>query len=99
MDGGFASILHKPAALLPIARHRQHLLYLIETTPVTILVAATGSGKTTQVPRFLEQEGWFSNGKMIAVTQVGKLGLCTMYMMCSKHQSLGEWQLQAWRPG
>jgi ATP-dependent RNA helicase DDX35 len=64
--------LHTPAALLPISRHKNSLLYTIETNQVTILVGQTGSGKTTQLPQFLEQAGWCSNGKCIAVTQVGK---------------------------
>jgi energy-coupling factor transporter ATP-binding protein EcfA2 len=62
--------LHKPSSLLPIARHRENLLYLIETYPVTIVVGQTGSGKTTQIPQYLEQAGWCSDGKIIAVTQV-----------------------------
>lgn len=62
--------LHKPSSLLPIARHRDKLLYLIETFPVTIVVGQTGSGKTTQIPQFLEQAGWCSDGKVVAVTQV-----------------------------
>ncbi len=75
-DTDFASAyipaLHKPAALLPIARHRDSLLYCIETYPVTIVVGQTGSGKTTQIPQFLEQAGWCADGKLIAVTQVGE---------------------------
>ena len=55
--GSFIPSLHKPSSLLPIARHRQNLLYLIETFPVTIVVGQTGSGKTTQIPQFLEQAG------------------------------------------
>lgn len=66
----FIPSLYKPAALLPIARHRQSLLYLVETYPVTIVVGHTGSGKTTQLPQFLEQAGWCADGKTIAVTQV-----------------------------
>ena len=62
--------LHKPSSLLPIARHREKLLYLIETFPVTIVIGQTGSGKTTQIPQFLEQAGWCSDGKIVAVTQV-----------------------------
>ena len=54
---GFVPSLHKPSSLLPIARHRQSLLYLIETQPVTIVVGQTGSGKTTQIPQILEQAG------------------------------------------
>lgn len=66
--GSFIPSLHKPSSLLPIARHRQSLLYLIETFPVTIVVGQTGSGKTTQIPQFLEQAGvsdspeYLSNG-------------------------------------
>lgn len=65
----FIPALHKPASLLPIARHKDSLLYTIETCPVTILVGQTGSGKTTQIPQFLEQAGWCKDGKVIAVTQ------------------------------
>ncbi len=68
----FIPSLHKPSSLLPIARHRQSLLYLIETFPVTIVVGQTGSGKTTQIPQYLEQAGWTEGDKVIAVTQVGK---------------------------
>ena len=92
VDSSFIAAFRKPAALLPIARHRLGLLYLIETVPVTIVVSETGSGKTTQIPQYLEQDGWCSDGKMIAVTQVGKCGPEYMYMMCSKHSSLGEFR-------
>lgn len=68
----FIPALHKPSSLLPIARHRKSLLYLIETFPVVIVVGQTGSGKTTQIPQFLYQAGWCSEGKTIAVTQVGE---------------------------
>ena len=64
--------MHKPPSLLPIARHCKSLLYMIETYPVTIIVGQTGSGKTTQLPQYLEQAGWCEDGKVIAVTQVGK---------------------------
>ena len=74
----FIPALHKPSSLLPIARHRQDLLYLIETFPVTIIVGQTGSGKTTQIPQFLEEAGWCADGKIVAVTQVGKFSVSTM---------------------
>jgi ATP-dependent RNA helicase DDX35 len=66
----FIPSLYKPAALLPIARHRDSLLYTIETFPVTIVVGQTGSGKTTQLPQYLDQAGWTGDGKIIGVTQV-----------------------------
>lgn len=70
LSSGFIPALYKPAALLPIARHKQSLLYLVETYQVTIVVGQTGSGKTTQLPQYLDQAGWCENGKSIAVTQV-----------------------------
>ena len=74
LSDAFIPSLHKPSSLLPIASQRENLLYVIETFPVTIVVGQTGSGKTTQVPQFLEHAGWCAEGKVIAVTQVGKLG-------------------------
>ncbi len=73
LSNSYIPSLHKPSALLPIARHRQSLLYLIETFPITIVVGQTGSGKTTQIPQFLVQAGWCEEGKIVAVTQVGEL--------------------------
>lgn len=72
LSSNFIPALHKPSALLPIARHRENLLYLIDTFPVVIVVGQTGSGKTTQIPQFLEKGGWCNDGKLIAVTQVGE---------------------------
>jgi ATP-dependent RNA helicase DDX35 len=65
----FIPALHKPSSLLPIARHRDALLYTIEQNPVTIIIGQTGSGKTTQLPQYLEQAGWCNDGKIVAVTQ------------------------------
>lgn len=66
----FIPALHKPVALLPIAQHKQTLLYSVETYSVVIVIGQTGSGKTTQIPQFLERAGWCSDGKVVAVTQV-----------------------------
>ena len=66
----FIPSLSVPSTLLPIFRYRAQLLYLIETYPVVILVGETGSGKTTQLPQFLDQSGWCADGKQVVVTQV-----------------------------
>jgi ATP-dependent RNA helicase DDX35 len=71
LGASFIPALHKPSALLPIASHRDSILYLVETRQVTIVVGQTGSGKTTQIPQFLDQAGWCEGGKVIAITQVG----------------------------
>lgn len=79
----FIPSLYKPAALLPIARHRDSLLYTIETFPVTIVVGQTGSGKTTQLPQYLDQAGWTGDGKIIGVTQVCQKTLDTLHYSMS----------------
>ena len=73
LASSFIPALHKPSALLPIAKHRQSLLYVVETYPVTIVIGQTGSGKTTQIPQFLEAAGWCTDGKIIVITQVSSL--------------------------
>ncbi|KAK2607437.1 hypothetical protein N8I77_006108 [Diaporthe amygdali] len=74
----FLPALYKPPALLPIAKHRQSLLYLVETRQVTIVVGQTGSGKTTQIPQFLEKAGWCADGKVVAVTQPRRVAATTV---------------------
>jgi len=70
LNSAFIPALHKPSSELPISKHRQSLLYAIETHPITIIIGQTGCGKTTQIPQFLEKAGWCGTGKMIAITQV-----------------------------
>ncbi|RGP72052.1 hypothetical protein FSPOR_2897 [Fusarium sporotrichioides] len=78
LDASFIPALHKPAALLPIAKHRESLLYVIEKHPVTIVIGQTGSGKTTQIPQFLDKAGWCSDGKIIGVTQPRRVAATTV---------------------
>ncbi|KAI9912364.1 hypothetical protein PsorP6_005921 [Peronosclerospora sorghi] len=50
--------LRDQRAQLPVFKHREELLYAVETHATTIIVGATGSGKTTQVPQYLLEAGW-----------------------------------------
>ena len=84
LSSSFIPSLHKPSGLLPIARHRQSLLYLVGTFPVTIVVGQTGSGKTTQIPQYLEKAGWCEEGKVIAVTQVGEFRVHSVFSIFSR---------------
>jgi len=77
-DLGFSSYLYKPPSLLPIAKHKTALLYLVENHPITIVVGQTGSGKTTQLPRYLYDAGWTKDGKVIACTQVPQSPVLTL---------------------
>ncbi|KAI1471814.1 P-loop containing nucleoside triphosphate hydrolase protein [Daldinia caldariorum] len=78
LNSTFIPALHKPAALLPIAKYHDTLLYLIEKNPVTTVVGQTGSGKTTQIPQFLEHAGWCSDDKIIGVTQPRRVAATTV---------------------
>ncbi|KAK0705242.1 P-loop containing nucleoside triphosphate hydrolase protein [Lasiosphaeris hirsuta] len=78
LGAAFIPALHKPSALLPIAKHRETLLYMIETYPVTVVVGQTGSGKSTQIPQYLEQAGWCADGGVIGITQPRRVAATTV---------------------
>ncbi|ETS78773.1 ATP-dependent RNA helicase DHX35 [Pestalotiopsis fici W106-1] len=78
LGSSFIPSLHKPSALLPIAKHKDSLLYLVETNQVTIVVGQTGSGKTTQIPQFLAEAGWCEDGKIVGITQPRRVAATTV---------------------
>lgn len=56
-------------ALLPVAGRRGELLRAVERSRGVVVVGATGSGKTTQVPQFLLEAGWCEGERAIVVTE------------------------------
>ena len=53
---------------LPIAKNKNHILYLVEKYQVVIIVGETGCGKSTQIPQYLIEAGWCSGedaGKVV----------------------------------
>jgi ATP-dependent RNA helicase DDX35 len=90
--------LHLQRERLPVFAHRKEILYAVETHATTILVGATGSGKTTQVPQYLVEANWASrtpnsNGlrRMIACTQPRRIAAITIAERVAKEMgtSLG----------
>lgn len=69
---------------LPIHKFRNEILYLIENNSVVIVVGPTGSGKTTQIPKFLLEQGWTG----IACTQPRKLSAIAMANRVSQELGL-----------
>ncbi|KAJ3373930.1 hypothetical protein GGF31_008815 [Allomyces arbusculus] len=63
---------------LPVFKHRNQLLYLVEKYQVVIVVGATGSGKSTQIPQFLHEAGWTSNGRLIGCTQPRRIAATSL---------------------
>ncbi|CCH42714.1 Pre-mRNA-splicing factor [Wickerhamomyces ciferrii] len=54
---------------LPVYQYRTELLEAIKQHQVLIVVGETGSGKTTQLPQYLFEDGYSSKGLKIACTQ------------------------------
>ncbi|TDL26629.1 pre-mRNA splicing factor [Rickenella mellea] len=54
---------------LPIYAWREKLLDAIKRYQILIVVAETGSGKTTQLPQYLHEAGYTKDGRMIGCTQ------------------------------
>ncbi|CAI7893037.1 unnamed protein product [Closterium sp. NIES-53] len=49
---------------LPMYRYREELLQAINDHQVLVIVGETGSGKTTQIPQYLYEEGYGKRGKI-----------------------------------
>ncbi|KAK0464548.1 pre-mRNA splicing factor [Desarmillaria tabescens] len=54
---------------LPIYAYREQLIEAIKEHQVLIVVAETGSGKTTQLPQYLHEAGYTAGGLKIGCTQ------------------------------
>lgn len=54
---------------LPIYQFRDQLLAAIAEHRIIIVVAETGSGKTTQIPQYLKEAGYCKNGLKVGCTQ------------------------------
>ncbi|CAN6482719.1 unnamed protein product [Victoria cruziana] len=71
---GYAS-LEKQRKRLPVYKYRTAILYLVECHATTVIVGETGSGKTTQIPQYLQEAGWAADGRVIACTQPRRLAV------------------------
>ncbi|CAI5485067.1 unnamed protein product [Closterium sp. Yama58-4] len=72
---------------LPVFKHREAILYLVETHAVSVVVGETGSGKTTQIPQYLVAAGWAAGGRVVACTQPRRVA-------AQVSGGSGEWRLR-----
>ena len=59
---------------LPIFQIESQIVDALRSGNRLVLVAPTGSGKTTQVPQMLLESGWADASKKIAVLQPRRVG-------------------------
>jgi ATP-dependent RNA helicase DDX35 len=78
----FNTSLHLPMSQqrqrLPIYKYREQILYLVEKYRTVIITGETGSGKSTQIPQYLHEANWTSNGYIVAVTQPRRIAVTTV---------------------
>lgn len=73
---------------LPIIAEEQMIMETINENTVTILAGETGSGKTTQVPQFLYEAGYASDGKIIGVTEPRRVAAIAMSQRVGREMNL-----------
>jgi len=64
-----AQTIEETRKSLPIYQFRDDILAAVKEHQVLIVVAETGSGKTTQLPQYLHETGYTENGMKIGCTQ------------------------------
>jgi len=55
--------------ILPIYEYKEKIIELLKTNQIILIEGETGSGKTTQIPQFLYENGYCNNNKKICITQ------------------------------
>lgn len=73
----FESEFRKFKQALPMYAHKANIVDMVKKNQVSILLADTGSGKSTQAVQYLLTEGLFKNGKIIC-TQPRKISAITL---------------------
>ncbi|KAJ4445445.1 hypothetical protein ANN_07250 [Periplaneta americana] len=73
---------------LPILAEEQVIMEAINENPVVVLAGETGSGKTTQVPQFLYEAGYASDGKLIGVTEPRRVAAISMSKRVAEEMNL-----------
>ena len=76
---------------LPVYKVRQKFLKLIRQNSVLVISGATGSGKSTQLPKFLyEARGLIHRNKMVGVTQPRRVAAVTVAKRVAQELGRGD---------
>ncbi|KAL3945796.1 MAG: hypothetical protein SGBAC_000068 [Bacillariaceae sp.] len=75
--------------LLPIYKHKRQILCGVEHHRVTVIVGETSTGKSTQVPQYLFDNGWCENDFQVACTQPRRIAAQTLAQRVSQEVGKG----------
>ncbi|XP_045700728.1 probable ATP-dependent RNA helicase DHX37 isoform X2 [Phyllostomus hastatus] len=75
---------------LPILSEEQVIMEAVAEHPIVIVCGETGSGKTTQVPQFLYEAGYSSDGSIIGVTEPRRVAAIAMSQRVAKEMNLSQ---------
>ncbi|XP_068106514.1 pre-mRNA-splicing factor ATP-dependent RNA helicase DHX16 [Hyperolius riggenbachi] len=73
---------------LPVFPYREDLLKAIAEHQILIIEGETGSGKTTQIPQYLHEEGYTRNGMKIGCTQPRRVAAMSVAARVSQEMSV-----------
>ncbi|XP_073454994.1 pre-mRNA-splicing factor ATP-dependent RNA helicase DHX16 [Aquarana catesbeiana] len=73
---------------LPVFPYREDLLKAIAEHQILIIEGETGSGKTTQIPQYLHEEGYTHNGMKIGCTQPRRVAAMSVAARVSQEMSV-----------
>ncbi|XP_053329339.1 pre-mRNA-splicing factor ATP-dependent RNA helicase DHX16 [Spea bombifrons] len=73
---------------LPVFPYRSDLLQAISEHQILIIEGETGSGKTTQIPQYLHEEGYTRNGMKIGCTQPRRVAAMSVAARVSQEMSV-----------
>ncbi|KAM9325352.1 pre-mRNA-splicing factor ATP-dependent RNA helicase DHX16 isoform 2-T2 [Gastrophryne carolinensis] len=73
---------------LPVFPYREDLLKAIEEHQILIIEGETGSGKTTQIPQYLHEEGYTRNSMKIGCTQPRRVAAMSVAARVSQEMAV-----------
>ncbi|KAJ2524619.1 hypothetical protein GGI11_000676 [Coemansia sp. RSA 2049] len=82
-------LIHEQRRRLPAFKHRMQFLYAAETFSTVVVVGEPGSGKSTQLPQFLYEAGWASNGKVVGCTQPRRVAAAMLAQRVAEEMDVG----------
>lgn len=87
-----ASHDEKDFEVLPVEAFKEDILRAVRRYQIIICTGETGSGKTTQLPKFFMEAGYNANGKKIGITQPRRIAAISVAQRVSDelHSPLGK---------